>query len=113
MNSIKTYLLPLIFLLFVTLSSFAQENANSVERKLSKTDSILVNCYFSEQDYNAQYNIEPSEVEVDDVRVYEDEIYENKETKKKVRSSFWDDVPAEFVVDVVLNTLFLIALIWQ
>jgi hypothetical protein len=113
MNPIKTYLLPLIFLLFFTVSSFAQADSNLAEIKLSETDSILVNCYFSEDDYNAKYNIEASELEIDDVRAYEDEIYEDKEVKRKERSSFWDDVPAEFVVDAVLNTLFLIALIWQ
>ena len=34
------------------------------------------------------------------------EIYSDEKHKKRSRNTFWDNVPAELVVDVVVNTLF-------
>jgi hypothetical protein len=113
MNSIKTYLLPLLFLLFGSLASFAQTDSSTVIKKLSKTDSILVNCYFSEQDYNAIYEIENFEEEEFADQKYSDEIYSDQEHKKRRGNTFWENVPAELVVDVLVNTIFLVALLWQ
>ena len=118
MNLIKTYLLPLCLLLFFTVSSLAQSDSNyissdSAKVEMSKTDSVLVNCYFSEKEYNRIHGIDRAERIDGSEEVYEDEIYNGKKEQKKRRSNFWDNVPAELVVDVVVNTLFFVAILWQ
>ena len=113
MNSIKTYLLPLVLLLFTSFSLFAQTDLRPTEEKLSKTDSILVNCYFTEQDYKDKHHVQNYEVEELEEVTYEDELYNNKVHKKRGNNTFWENVPAELVVDVVVNTLFFVALLWQ
>lgn len=72
-----------------------------------------MNCYFSEQDYNAIYEVEGFENEEITAQVYQDEIYNNQTHKKRGSNTFWENVPAELVVDVVVNTLFFVALLWQ
>ncbi len=118
MNSIKTYLLLMVLLLFVTVSSFGQSSLNNEtsdkeEIQMSKTDSILVNCYYSEEEYNRIHEINQLECIESSEEVYEDEIYNDKKHKKRSMGSFLVDVPAELIVDVVANTLFFIAILWQ
>jgi len=118
MNSIKTYLLPLVLLLFVTFSTFGQNPPNNEafdkeEIQMSKIDSVLVNCYYSEEEYNRIHDINQLECVKSSEDVHEDEIYNDKKHKKRRQGSFWSDVPAELIVEVVANTLFFIAILWQ
>ena len=45
--------------------------------------------------------------------MYEDEIYNGKKHKKRGRDTFLSDIPVELVVDVVINTLFFVAILWH
>jgi len=121
MKSIKTYL-PLLFLLiFFNVQAFSQASFNEgeneggeKEQKLSKTDSIIVNTYFSEEDYNELYKIEYLSDDENSTLYYGDEVYgEEPFHKNKHRNRFWDTVGAEIVVDVVVNTVFFLTLFWQ
>ncbi len=118
MNAIKTYLLALFLALFFIFPTFAQSNFDDnkfikQEQQLSKIDSILINCYFTEKEYNRIHGIKQSKPFDDEVLMYEDEIYNGKKYKKTGRDNLLNDIPVEVVVDVVLNTLFFIAVLWQ
>ena len=119
MNAIKTYLLLFLLLLFI-VPTFAQSNSDDnvpqkqdQEQELSKTDSILVNCYFTEKEYNRIHGINQLETVDNSESMYEDEIYNGKKYKKSGRDNLLSDIPVEVVVDVVLNTLFFVAILWQ
>ncbi|MGB0887176.1 MAG: hypothetical protein ACPGSL_03540 [Vicingaceae bacterium] len=115
MNFIKTYLLPLVLLLFINASLFAQDGSHNKDSKLvlSKTDSIIVHHYYTEKDYLKNQNISESKNNNDSDNYYEDEIYSNKKYHKKNKSNFWKDVSVELVADVVVNSLLFIAIIWD
>jgi hypothetical protein len=118
MNAIKTYLLSLIFLLSFISSTFAQSNSDDkesvrLEQELSEEDSILVNCYFTEKEYNRIHGIYQSTTASNSEYTYEDEIYKGEKNKKRGRDTFLSDIPVELVVDVVLNTLFFVAILWH
>ncbi len=117
MNSIKTYLLPLFFLLFMSVSSIAQSSIGdkrSEEQKLSTIDSVLINTYFTEKDYNELHNIKVDNRRTSENDYYADEIYnEEPHPKHKVKGSFWDTVAVDIAVDVVVNSIYLIAVFWQ
>ena len=119
MNAIKTYLLLFLLLLFI-VPTFAQSNSDDnvpqkqdQEQELSKTDSILVNCYFTEKEYNRIHGINQLETVDNSESMYEDEIYNGKKHKKRGRDTFLSDIPVEMVVDIMLNTLFFVAILWH
>ena len=118
MNSIKTYLLTVLLLLIFGVSAFSQNTTDDKAKdgevvEMSKTDSVLVNCYHTEQEYNRIHGINQSEKTEDPEYIYEDEIYSDEKHRKRSRNTFWDNVPAELVVDVVVNAFFFIAILWQ
>ena len=118
MNLIKTYLLPLILLFSFSTAAYTQSTSCSdgQEEKvglMTTTDSILINCYYTEKEYNRIQKINQDETAEDYEYMYEDEIYSDKKYKKRGRNTFRWDIPAELVVDVVMNTLFFIAILWQ
>ena len=117
MNAIKTYLLLFLLLLFI-VPTFAQSNSDDngpekQQQQLSKTDSILANCYFTENEYNRMRGVSQFDTVDNSEYMYEDEIYNGKKHKKRGRDTFLNDIPVEMVVDVVLNTLFFVAILWQ
>jgi len=117
MKSIKIYLLALFFPIFFSSSVFSQNKISDdqakVEQKLSETDSILVNTYFTEEDYNKIHKIEKAECLKISENYYGDEIYNEKVCTKTSRNTFLENVAIEVVVDVVVNTLFIIATFWH
>ncbi len=118
MNLIKTYLLPIALVLFFSMQVFTQPaSANDgqvgEEEQVSGVDSVLVNCYFSEAEYNKIHGINQSEMIEDSDQVYGDEIYGDQKHRKSGRNTFWEDVPADLIFDVVVNTLFFVAILWQ
>jgi hypothetical protein len=118
MNAIKTYLLPLFLLLFFAAPSFAQSNpdgskSQKQEQQLSETDSILVNCYFTEKEYNRIHGVDHCTTGSDSEYTYEDEIYNGEENKKRDRGNFFENIPAEVVAEVLINTLLFVAILWQ
>jgi hypothetical protein len=117
MNAIKTYLLLFLLLLFIA-PTFAQSNfevneSENQELQLSKTDSILVNCYFTEKEYNRIHGINQLETVDNSENTYQDEIYNGKKNKKKGGDTFLSEIPIEMMVDVMLNTLFFVAILWN
>ena len=119
MESIKTYLLALFLSIFFSAPIFSQSNSvKHPEKKIKvetiddKTDSILVNTYFTEQDYNEQHDIELIYSEESEF-YYGDEIYQNDNHPRRSQGDFWGEIAAEVVVEVVVNAVFIIATIWQ
>ncbi len=92
MKSIKTYLLPLILLCCFSIQGFSQSdidkgNAKSIglEQELSKTDSVLVFSYHTEQDYNELHGVDPV-CTTNGKRSYcADEIYNEEPIQKIIR----------------------------
>ncbi len=118
MNLIKTYLLPMIILLFISVPTFSQDVANNDDEdkkgvQISKVDSVLENHYFTEQEYNMIHGIDNLKTYLEPGDLYDDEIYADKKYKKKGGSAFWKDVPADIVIDAVVHTLILVTLFWQ
>ena len=118
MESIKTYLLPLFLTICFSTPIFSQndfnENINEKNKEELidlKTDSILVHTYFTERDYNEKYNIETVKHD-NGSELYNDEAYNDKEQRRKVRDDFFIEVAAEVIVEVVINAIFIIAAIW-
>ena len=120
MKSIKTYLLPLLLLVFFGAQSFSQINLKketcNKERKFSKADSILVEYYLTESDYNEKYGIDIACVdEIESLKdCGADEIY--NETPNHIRNSnnrFLNAGAVSFIVDVAIHTVFLIVAFWQ
>ena len=111
MKSIKKYLLPLILIAFFSTQGFSQDNSNEKEQeKISKTDSILVHTYFTEEDYNKKHGIEKD----NQAFYYSDEVYNEKEPEQhQEKDTVLGEVAAEIIVEVVVNTLFFIAAFWH
>jgi hypothetical protein len=115
MKSIKTYLIQLILIAFFSTSAFSQSNNSTDERQseITKIDSVLVNGYFTESDYNKKHNVKKQS------KTTELEIYYKDENKNKdardggEKDGFLKAVAAEVIVEVVVNTLFIIAAIWR
>ena len=118
MNLIKTYLLPLILLLFFIVPSMAQSVSNDFEHdslkvEISKVDSFIVNHYYTEEEYNRIYQVKQCETYRVSEDVYNDEIYGDQKHEKKRRRNSFNDIPVDLVVDIVVNTLFFVAILWQ
>lgn len=116
MKSIK--LLLSILLIFIAFGANAQDDFynNKSKKKKEKTevvkDSVVsINDYSTEQDYNEMNNLEISyEVYNPDV----EEIYEdNNKPRKPRRNSFAAEIAAEVFVEVLVNTVFIIATFWN
>jgi hypothetical protein len=118
MKSIKTYLLSLFLLVFFSVPTFSQsglvKDKGRQEQIFSKADSVLAESYLSERDYNELNGISSSNQECCDEIYLGNEIYsdEPKQNNKK-RNYFWDSAAAELVVEVVVNSVFLIATFWH
>jgi hypothetical protein len=110
---IKTYLLPLFLVLIVSCATYGQSTTVVESKTLSKADSVLVNYYYSEQDYNELHAINSSAIDTLNKQTYSDETYKDLKYKKRKENDFWEDVPIEFIVDVAVNTFFFVALLWQ
>ncbi|MDG1475840.1 MAG: hypothetical protein P8Q14_01710 [Vicingaceae bacterium] len=118
MKSIKIYLLPFLFLLFsagqvFSQSDFEKDNLKK-ERKFSKADSVIVETYLTEEDYNRLNEIRELNEPTDFNTHYGDEVYnEEPISQNRKRNVFWNSGTAELVVDVFVNTMFLIAAFWH
>lgn len=121
MKSIKAYLLLLFLPIFFSVQSFSQSSFNENEKEeqkkefqFSKSDSLLAATYFTEKDYNEINGIEQLERAENTEGYYNDEVYNSEQPhKQKNRRSFWDAVAAEVIVEVMVNTVFIIATFWQ
>lgn len=90
------------------------ENVEEKEQLLLlEADSVLENCYYTEKAYNRLHGISSDETICDSQCTYEDEIYSGKKYRKRTGNIFFRDIPAELVVDVVLNTLFFVSVLWE
>ena len=113
MKSIKIYLLPFLFVLISVGQVFSQSNLKK-ERKFSKADSALVETYLTEEDYNNLNEISEGNDQGEFKTHYGDEIYnEEPLPQNKRKNVFWNSDAAELVVDVFVNTVFLIAAFWH
>jgi len=120
MKSIKIYLFPLILFVFFTGQAFSQNELNTngkennkINHTISETDSILIYGYFTEKDYNEIHGIK-SEIKSNESEFYYgDENSKNDKERKRERDSFFGEVAAELIVEVVVNTLFVIAAFWH
>tara|TARA_B100000809_G_C15128728_1_gene527415 strand:- start:840 stop:1202 length:363 start_codon:yes stop_codon:yes gene_type:complete len=120
MKSIKTYLLLLFLLVIFDVEAFSQINSeketyNGVY-KFSKTDSMLVESYLTESDYNDKHGVKA--VSVSEGRVpnnfYSDEIYnETPSQSSNSKNRFLDAGAINFIVDVAIHTVFLMTVFWQ
>ncbi len=120
MKSIKIYLLPLILFTFFSTQAFSQNDfyndkkkKTKIEQKISKTDSIIVNEYYTEKDYNELHSIKEIKINTNSEIYYDDEAYNEEERKHRERDGFLAEVAAEVIVEVVINAVFIIATIWQ
>lgn len=120
MKSIKIYLLPLFLIAFFSTQVFSQDDfyneklgKDKAEQKVSKTDSIIGNEYFTEKDYNEIQGIKEYQKNINSEFYCDDEGYNKDEPKKRERDSFMNEVAAEVIVEVVVNTLFIIATFWH
>ncbi len=117
MKAIKN-LLPLLFLLaFVNVN--AQDEFYNDEKSEDKVKSeqqtviidVSIDEYTTEEDYNDKNNITTS------YEVYDweddDEIYENEKQPKRRRNTVAGEVIAEVIVEVFINTAFIIAAFWH
>ncbi len=120
MKSIKIYLLPLLLISFFSTQGFSQDdfynNKNEkekVEQKTFKSDSLLVHGYFTERDYNEIYNVKEQHKNTHSEIYYGDEAYNEEELRRRERDNFFGEVAAEVIVEVVVNTLFILATCWH
>ena len=118
MNFIKTYLLPILLLVFFSGQAIAQAELRKDslinEQVFSKADTILANTYMSERDYNERYGINYLNEDTYDETFYGDEIYNEEPLRKNRRKNhFWDAVAVEIVAEMVVNTVFIIAAFWH
>lgn len=116
MKSIQIYFLPLILSCFFGMKGFSQSSVNfnkNQKETISRTDSILINEYLTEKDYNKKHNVNKQNRVADSEIYYEDESNKEEEQKKNEKNSFLNEVAAEVIVEVVVNTLFIIAAIWH
>ena len=71
---------------------------------------VSINDYSTEQDYNEKNNIEPLyEVYGHEV----EEIYEDEHKPKRRRNTLAAEIAAEVFVEVLVNTVFIIATFWN
>lgn len=120
MKSIKIYLLPLILIAFFSSPTFSQNDFYNSKKekeqgkqKLSKTDSILVDGYFTEEDYNEIRGIKENKHTSSSEEYYKNKDYTEEERKKNERDHFLTEVAAEVIIEVVVNTLFILATFWH
>ena len=115
MKSIK--LIVSLLFVFVSFNMSAQNDFYSDEKgkiepvlEQNVVDVYSLDEYSTEQDYNEKHNIEPS------YEVYNEnteEIYSDEKQPKRRRNTFAGDVAAEVVVEVIINTVFIIATFWN
>ena len=114
MKSIKL-LLSILFIL-LAFGANAQDDFYNNKSKKKKTevvkDSVVsIDEYSTEQDYNEKNKIDTS-YEVYDPEV--EEIYEDEnQPRKRRRNTFAAEIAAEVFVEVLINTVFIIATFWN
>jgi hypothetical protein len=115
MKSINTYLLQLILIAFFSTSAFSQRNNNIDKRQneISKIDSVLINGYFTERDYNKKHNIKKHPKTSDSEIYYKDENVKKETRDDEEKNRFFKEVAAEVIVEGVVNILFIIATVWH
>ncbi len=130
MNSIKIYLLPILFLLSINQHLFSQNDFYNESKEPEKTtqnttivDIDLIDEYTTEQDYNElhQINNTPDNIESDyfdedvvyDDEVYEDEIYMEQKNQKRRKNTVAGEIAADILLDVFINAVFIITSCWH
>jgi len=116
MKSIKLYLFLALLFIFPVTKVFTQNIHKQEPREKdnsSKIDSILVHGYFTEKDYNELYGIKLLKENKKSIVCYNDEIYSKKNNSEKDKDTIIRDTNAEIIVELVINTLFIIAAFWH
>lgn len=115
MKSIK--LLAFLLFMFVSFNMAAQNDfyndkkeKNEVVFEQNAVDINNIDEYNTEQDFNEKYNIEPSYEVYDE---HTEEIYSDEKQPKQRRSTLAGEIAAEIVVEVIINTVFIIATCWN
>ena len=115
MKSIK--LILSILFIFVAFGANAQDDfynnkpkKEKEKKEVVKEGVITIDDYATEQDYNEKNNINPS-YEVYDPEV--EEIYEDEKKSKRRKNTLAAEIAAEVVVEVFINTVFIIAAFWN
>jgi len=115
MKSIKILLSMLFVIAFINVN--AQDEFYNEKKKDGKAKTeqkidvkkINIDEYSTEQDYNEKHSIETS------YEIYnweEDEIYKEEQPKRR-RNTVAGEVIAEVIVEVFINTAFIIAAFWH
>ena len=114
--------LPLFFLFIFNASAFSQTAKtpnNQEQQTFSKADSLIAASYFTEQDFNELNGITTSNETSFNDNSEGDEIYNNTNhhhestSKHQRRNRFWEAVAADIIIDVVVNTVFVITAFWN
>ena len=106
--------IPIYLLLLICLGNFASVSAQdefystpkTTETKVVSTDTVNLDNYTTEQDYNDAVQ------QVENYTAVEAET-ETENERIKQRRNLRAEVVAEIVVDVFINTVFIIAAFWQ
>lgn len=117
MKSIKILLSSLFLLIVVSVN--AQDEIYNDKKNKDKVYTtqklevkhVAIDEYTTEEDYNEKNNITTS------YEVYEwednEEIYKDEKQPKRRRNTVAGEVIAEVLVDVFINTVFIIAAFWH
>jgi hypothetical protein len=117
MKSIKILLFSLFLLIVVSVN--AQDEIYNDKKNKDKVHTtqklevkhVTIDEYTTEEDYNEKNNITTS------YEVYEwednEEIYKDEKQPKRRRNTVAGEVIAEVIVEVFINTAFIIAAFWH
>jgi hypothetical protein len=112
MKAIKILLASIFLIAFVNVNAqdeFYNDEKVKTEQQVT-VDAVGILEYATEQDYNEINNIETS------YEVYEwtdDEIYEDEQYPKRRRNTVAGELIAEVIVEVFINTAFILAAFWH
>lgn len=107
MKTFKIYFLVLFSFVFIS-GFYAQDEIYNEKPSREVVDTTALNTdannfdnYNTEQDYYAKKNNQKNKKE------------EAKKKERKRENSVWSDIAAEIVVEVVINSIFIIASLWN
>ncbi len=115
MKAFKILLFSLFLIAFANVNAqdeFYNDEKKEVEVKIEqKVTDISLDEYTTEEDYNEKNSIITSY----EVYEWEDdtEIYEDEKQPKRRRNTIAGEVIAEVIVEVFINTAFIIAAFWH
>lgn len=117
MKTILPYLTCLFLVFGLSSQLWAQteikpdpKKALSKAQQTAQTDSILVNVYLTEADYNEKHHIKNKTITRD---VYGDEFYAEEKMDHYQDDAFLNDVATEVIIEVIVNAFIIVATFWQ